>query len=414
MKKMGFLRDIADEIVPDMGIYKHVDAMLDRINSRIRKLKVRAKAVAGGSIAKNNFIRHDHDIDLFVKFDKKYKSEELSDYLAKILSGMRAERIHGSRDYFRIRNGHNFEIVPVMDIRKGPESQNVTDMSPLHVNWVNAITRKNPKLLSEIRLTKQFCKAQGVYGAESYIRGFSGHVIDIITLHYGGFLPLARNASKWKPGQVVDYHNVYKGKARQVLNESKLGPLIVIDPIMPERNASAALSEEKFQGFISACDRFLGNPSKQFFQIAKVTPETLRMKHKGKKVFCFSISLVDGKEDVVGARLARGVEFMSRQAEKYGFKLAASGFAYDRKTSGMAYFVMNNDALPSKMVLQGPPLASREHVARFKKVHRKTYVKGKSIYAIENRKMTKFSDYALFIARDKFFKDKIKKFQLAK
>jgi len=406
--KYSFLKEVLDEVTPDNSVYKNVNEMLSKINAKIKKFRLKAVAVAGGSIAKGNFIKGDHDIDLFVKFNKKYPSEKLSEHLAKLLSGMNAERIHGSRDYFRIRNEHNFEIVPVIDIKKGDESKNVTDMSPLHVKWVKSKTSKNPRLNDEIRLTKQFCKAQHVYGAESYIRGFSGHVIDIVVIYYGSFLKLVQNAANWKEKQVIDYHNFHKGKALFNLNVSKIGPLNVIDPVMPIRNASAALSLEKFRGFVDACRNFVKKPSRDFFVRHEISMQMISAKHKGKKVVQFNVELAEGKEDVVGAKMVRALDYFSQQAEKNDFKVVDKVWSWDRKRHATFYFVLADDVLPSKKLVYGPPLDAKEHVARFKKAHRKWLMKGKKLMAEDKRKYVKFTDFILGFAKNGFFSDKIK------
>ena len=64
------------------------------------------------------------DADIFVKFNyRKYneRSGELSDILEKNLKRIfkKVARLHGSRDYFQLKiKGFNFEIVPILDIKK--------------------------------------------------------------------------------------------------------------------------------------------------------------------------------------------------------------------------------------------------------------------------------------------------------
>jgi len=82
-----------------------------------------------------------------------------------------------------------FEFIPVVTIHKASDAQNITDISPLHVAWVN---KHIGKLRNDIRLAKLFCKAQGLYGAESHIRGFSGYLLELLVIAYGGFSPSSR------------------------------------------------------------------------------------------------------------------------------------------------------------------------------------------------------------------------------
>lgn len=56
-------------------------------------------------------------------------------------------------------------------------------------------------------------------------------------------------------------------KLYEKLNYSKKqSPLVLIDPIQPDRNAAAALSQEKYQKFIQVSKEYLKNPSDDFFE----------------------------------------------------------------------------------------------------------------------------------------------------
>ncbi len=139
------MKDIidADELSPQENklkiIKNEVNAFLKDIKSILKKDKIKAEIFVGGSYAKQTLMRKDkYDIDIYVRFDKKY--ENISDLLEKIIkkSKMKFIKIHGSRDYFQIQkdNGLLFEIIPVRKISKPMEAENVTDLSYLHVNYV--------------------------------------------------------------------------------------------------------------------------------------------------------------------------------------------------------------------------------------------------------------------------------------
>ena len=198
----GVLKAVLRDIKPSEEVPAAIQKQLEAINKALSKKDIKATAVVGGSLAKGTHLKGDHDVDVFVKFGLKHKSHNLSDLLFDAIKSMKPERIHGSRDYFQIHKSKlTYEIVPVLDIKQAKQSQNVTDFSPWHVEWV----KKNGKDLKEdIRLAKKFCKAAKVYGAESYIRGFSGHVLDILVISAGGFIPLLESALNWKPKVVVD------------------------------------------------------------------------------------------------------------------------------------------------------------------------------------------------------------------
>ena len=301
------------EVTPDSKtVLKEVNATLKKLNSILAKHNIKAKAVTGGSISKGTFLHNDYDCDIFVKFDRKeYSKKNISDILEKPVNGVfsKVQRIHGSRDYYQSQNGLNYEIIPVLNITKPEQAENITDCSPLHSTWVTRF----PEMRKEIMLAKAFTKSAGAYGAESYKKGFSGHVIDILTIHYGGFLKLLKASAKWKPGMVIDHYKTHKGKALFNLNRSKTqSALIVIDPIEPNRNASAALDTEKLESFREYATKFLKDPSIEFFVKKHVTLADLKKRAKHDILIILEVKAKTGKQDVVGAKLLKAVEYISR------------------------------------------------------------------------------------------------------
>ncbi len=258
---MNILKELAEEIRPEqakeVSLRADSKAVLSELNKRVKD----AKAVLGGSAAKGTRLKGMYDIDIFVCFNyKKYvaKHEELSNILEKALkkSFKGVKRIHGSRDYFHIKkNGVIFEIVPILDVKNVSQAKNIMDVSPHHVKWVT----KNLKKEDEVRLLKAFCMSHDVYGAESYIRGFSGYACEVLIVNYGSFMKLIRAAAKWGDKEIIDVKKYYKRKnALDHVNKSKThGPLVLIDPVQASRNVTAALEKKKFDRFVNAAKRLL-------------------------------------------------------------------------------------------------------------------------------------------------------------
>ena len=169
-----------------------VDEFISKVRQRKKKLGMKVEIMLGGSVAKGTFLKEKFDSDVFFRFSRSYQDEDLSDMLEMILQPFKKNelvRIHGSRDYFQlVYKDVDFELVPVYKISDPKQAVNVTDASPLHVNWVKSQLVEKPELRDDIILAKMFCKAQGIYGAESYIKGFSGHVLDVLVIHFGVFV----------------------------------------------------------------------------------------------------------------------------------------------------------------------------------------------------------------------------------
>lgn len=403
------LKEIIKEITPDKSIYKEVDETLKKINNEIKKRKIKAKAVAGGSIAKGTFLKYAYDVDIFVKFDLKYKKKNISEMLRKILKDFKATLVYGSRNYYQIKNKFNYEVVPVLDIKKPENAVNVTDMSPFHAIWAKRVLKKKTKFVDEIRLAKHFCKANNIYGAESYIRGFSGHVLDILVIYYNGFINLLKNSKKWKEKQVVDFYNYHKGKALFNLNKSKISSLIVIDPIDPNRNAAAALSKEKLEEFRTLAKNFLKKPSKKFFEKKEITKAILQKMAKEKKLLVFDVESKKGKEDIIGAKLFKALNYIERNLVKNDFNVIDYGWDWDKKTKAIFYFILEKDKLPKKKTWEGPPLREKEHVKKFKRKYKNTYTKKNKIYTRIDRKYSEAKKLIRGLSKSEYVRKKLKK-----
>lgn len=355
--------------------------------------KIQTKTIVGGSFAKGTNLKGAHDIDLFAPFQE---NENLAERLEKALKKCKnVTRLHGSRDYFQLSyKGLLFEIVPIHKITKATEAKNITDISPLHVIWVNK--HATAKRKDEIRLAKQFFKAQGLYGAETHIKGFSGYVLEILTIYYGSFAGLLQAAAKWKEGTRVDYTHHYAG-----LNTSKKSPLVVIDPVQAERNAAAALSQEKFAKAKKAAQELLKTKNQEAFIIHKKTKKDFKKNYD----LVTEIKYASGKKDVVATQALKKYENICKALVKEGFTLTATEF-YPQEKSALIGISVQEKEIAKTYLAQGPPIELQEHVAIFRKKHKgkKIIEKEKRLYVECKRKYTQiekaFSDLQKITARN--------------
>jgi len=409
------LSEVLEKIQPDRNYEKEIFEKLNFIIKKINQNQKDIKAILGGSGAKGTWLKT-FDADIFVLFNYnkfKDKSDKLSDILEKILRKKfrNIARLHGSRDYFQIKqNGFTFEIVPILKIQRAEQAKNITDVSPLHSNWV----LKHKKLVNDMKLTKQFCQAQNVYGAESYIRGFSGYICEILTVYYGSFLNLIKTASKWQDKVVIDIQKYYKGKdVFKLVNTSKLvSPLIVIDPVQKDRNAAAASSAEKFELFKKAAQNFLKNPSSGFFIKKSLDEIFLKEKSTNKKLIKISVKPLAGKIDVVGSKLLKIYEFSANELNKYNFKTLKAGWEWDKKNDAIFYFLFESKMLPKNIEIEGPPLKIEQHANNFKRMHKKIFVKNGKIYASEKRKFLVPEDLLTSLVKNQFVKERSKSIKI--
>ncbi len=388
-----------------------VDDFLKRLNGKLQG----AKAIVGGSGAKDTWLAGNADIDIFVRYDISFRrrSGELADLLEGVLgevfAGCTIERVHGSRDYFQFMYmGLSFEVVPILEITNARDAVNITDVSPLHTEWVN---KNGEGLKDEIRLAKQFCKAQGVYGAESYINGFSGYVLEILVIYYRGFEKLLAASIKWKEKDVIDIEKYYKGKNVMFeLNKSKLqSALIVIDPVDKVRNASAALCFEKMKLFCVRAKEYLEKPEGRFFVVEKVTLEKLMDEAGGEKLRLVYVECeaLAGKEDVVGTKLLKVFEFL-REGLK-GFSVVRGAWAWRVGERGIFYFFVKRTELDAEEIMKGPPVRLKDAVVAFTKKHRDCFEEKGVVYAREKVEHTQLGDVVGVMLKEKYVVERVKR-----
>jgi len=364
--------------------FKEMKKEVDDFMNILRK-KIGADVFLGGSFAKGTVAKSDeYDADIFVRFDWKY--DNLSDRLEKVLkpivkSGkLNMKRMHGSRDYFRIWKERKltFEVIPVTKIKNVKMARNVTDLSYFHVNYV----RRNLKgrMLKELALAKKFFRANGVYGAESYIHGFSGYGIECLIIHYKSFEKMLKELVKVKDKRlVIDLKKFYKKKDAVFfeLNESKLhSPIILVDPTWKERNVLASLNWETFRKFQETAKKFLKNPSGMFFERKEM--DISKMKKKEGEFLHIVLETSRQEGDIAGTKMKKFAGFLTREMGKY-FSVLENEFSYlGEGQKADLYLILKSK---KEFLKVGPPLKMKKEVVRFRKANKKTFVKGSVLHA---------------------------------
>jgi len=300
-----------NEVVDD--IKKISKEFCNNLRNKLRKYKIKADIFIGGSLAKGTLVKTSdnlYDVDVFVRFDKKYSENKIQELLKKVLiKGI--NRVHGSRDYYQFKvNNIIIEIIPVLKIKNPKEARNVTDLSYFHVNYILKKIKKYKKLSDEIIIAKAFTHSQNCYGAESYIKGFSGYAIELLIIYYGSFLKFIKEIASSNKKIIIDESKSYKKKKDVLmeLNEAKiLSPIILVDPTFKERNALSGLSDEAFEKFKKACQDFLKNPSKDFFKNKNILDEMKRYKD----LRIVSVRTNKQKGDIAGTKSKKFMNFFN-------------------------------------------------------------------------------------------------------
>lgn len=355
------------------------------LNKKIKKKGIVAEVFVGGSLAKDTLIRkNNYDVDIFVRFSKKYSEEEINNFMRKIFfwfnvpgQRVKVKKIHGSRDYYKIilksRKGFSFEVVPSIKINDPNEARNITDLSYFHVNYIKKKS-PNKKVIDQILLAKSFCHAQKCYGAESYVRGFSGYALEILMTHYKDFRKFLIEMIKAEEQLIIDPEKLYKNKKEitDSLSKAKLqGPIVLIDPTFKYRNASNALSQETFDRFKSKAKAFLKDPSPSFFEYKRVDIPRLRgVAQEVKGILgVFELRTKKQEGDIAGSKMLKFSKVLTREVEKY-FDIIESEYDYWGEKKANIYYVLKRKA---EIVRHGPSIYNKQAVAAFKQKHRIWY-----------------------------------------
>ena len=361
-----------------------------------------AKFTLGGSYAKDTWLPGNKDIDVFVKFKaKKYRDENISSILYVTLRKKfkNVLIVHGSRDYFHVEfEGILFEVVPVLDVKHASEAENIMDVSPLHVKYVKRKVRHK----DDVRKLKALLKANHLYGAESYLQGFSGYVCELLISYYGSFSKLIANVRKWNlKGIVLDVGKQYSSPsiALKSLNKSKLGILVLVDPVDKDRNAAASVSSSKFKSFVKLCSKFDG--SEKFFVLSSVDVSKL------KGYIVLNIVPLSGKKDISLAKMRALYDRIVREFSYYGFSVKDSGW-----DSGHYWFKVSK--LSKTFKHSGPSLEFAEHVKVFRKKYKgKVKTSKGKVYVVLNREFSDPKKFLKSLIKEKFVKEKVKKAKIS-
>ncbi len=404
------MQSLINKITPSKKECDKINKVITNFFNKIKRKLKDANPELGGSMAKDTWLAGDHDIDIFVKFPyEKYKSKYIGKLLQERLKGIRYQVMHGSRDYLQIKQDkYLFELIPVLDIKHHSKHENITDVSPLHAQYV----KRNNKNPIHIRILKAFLKANNLYGAESYIKGFSGYVAELLIIHYNGFSNLITAASSWKSRTVIDMAEYYRNNNEVLsnLNKDKQSNLILIDPVQPNRNAAAALSEERYIEFINLCKNYLRHPSKEYFELKEFNIKELKKKAKNNKLITFIINPLDGKPDVVGSKILKVFNYVKDNITNTGFNVIESKWQW--KDKALLYYIVRNEKLSKYITHFGPFGKDLENVKKFKEKWKKINYDKERVYVKIKRKNDTINKFVKTLLKDNYIKQNVKSIKL--
>jgi len=396
-------RKVLELVAPSPDERRELEDVIEELKECVkqeikkRKLPVFIKLV--GSTAKDTYLKNSLDIDLFLLFPTSISKEDIARNALSIgrLFLKDTEECYAEHPYIRgYFKDCKAEIVPCYKIENASQKLSAVDRTPLHTEYVKKYLSKPQR--HEVRLFKQFLKGIGCYGAEAEVEGFSGYLCEILIIRYDSFQNLVQNAQSWKYGKKLTLSD---GNHQSFDN-----PLTFIDPVDNDRNVASALSKEKFDLFVKACEEYLQYPRVTFFFPNETQTWSLNtIKSEIQKQKCLYIGVVFSKPDIIVENLypqiRKAARSISEACERYGFTIFDTRFHVDE--SGNLIFIIiktKNELISKTLVHVGPPVKLEKNVRDFilkwednPSVIKKPYEKNGRFYVEIKRKFRNIKDF---------------------
>lgn len=345
-----------------------------------------------GSVVKGTFLAGEGDVDLFALFPHSYSKElmfeEVKEAVGDAYPKAKMEIAYAEHPYVKFYlKGKKVDVVPAYLMMEGERIKSAVDRSQLHTKYI--LEEMSDGQRGEVRLLKKFLKANGLYGAEIKILGFSGYLCELLVIAYGSFEGVAKAASSWKGRVALDLEKYYSDEKKMM--ERFPENFIVVDPVDSERNVAAPVSLENFARFVEVCREFLSEPKEEFFFPKKMSAGEIGKWMRGRNFYGIEFSNEKIVDDVLWGQLRRVSGAFGTFLEGNGFSVLGM-HAYSDKGKSVLFFELKEEELPKEKEMRGPLLKMKEDCGKFKRKHKgaKFAEKEGRIFAVEKRKWRDF------------------------
>jgi len=359
--------------------------VLDIAKSEAAKHK--ASPILAGSITRNTWLTTKKEFDVFIIFPKTLSVEKLEkvglNIGKNIIKKLKGEWVieYAQHPYVRGKvHGTEIDIVPCYKKEAGEKIKSAVDRTPFHVEYLNKNLPR--KLSDDVRLLKQLCGANKIYGADTKTEGFSGYVCELLIMYYGSFIDVLKNAAKWRPGEVIDLERFYRKEDYPHLRRGfKRQVLILIDPTDKTRNAAAAISANSFFILKKKVGEFLKKPSKEAFFEKKFEPITendLIMAQMKRRTELLSVVFKPPKvvPDILWPQLRRFAERLEGILKEDEFIVLRKDIYTNEKDLAVILLEMEISKLPYVNKKIGPLVFDLDDSERFIKKYENKALKG--------------------------------------
>jgi tRNA nucleotidyltransferase (CCA-adding enzyme) len=340
--------------------------------------KFNARAILAGSLVRDTWLPSKKEFEIFILFPTSLTREKLEKEGMKlgrqIVSKLNGRYVikYAEHPYLCANvHGIDVDIVPCFNVKSTDQLKSAVDRTPFHVKYIEKNLSK--RLSDEVRLLKQFLKANGIYGADTKTESFSGYSCELLIIKYRKFLNVLKQTSGWIPGDVIDIKKYYSPKDYSKLRKQfKDHVLILIDPTDRTRNTAAALSFYNFFKFKKLASEFLKKSTKEMFFERKIDPLTeaelihLQMRRRTELIL-IKFKPPEVVPDILWPQLRRFADRLQSILEEteYEFKVLGKDIYTNERDLAVVLMEMEISKLPSIQKRIGPKIFDIDDSKRF-------------------------------------------------
>lgn len=417
-KAEQIFKRVLAEIKPSKIEASATTANVNILTHRLKKIVPKnVEIMVVGSIARGTNLKGDADIDLFMLFDSSLAKEKLArlglEYGKRLVDKKKGEHFeikYAEHPYVRVffSNGIRADIVPARKIKDASNLATAVDRSPLHANFVNE--NLSEKQRDEVRLLKYLLKAHSIYGAEIKTGGFSGYLCELLIHQYGSLTKLLENIARLRPPVTLDPKtktSFVDEKIAKKFNSS----FVVIDPVDPDRNVAAAVTEESLARFALLSRRFISGPTIDlFYGYGYSSIKTRSMldsfiKGSGINLFLMVLNVPDKSADVLWPQLRKAMGLFTDYLKKYGYAPYLE-IPWVEGRKGFILMGLPRSKIETRL-MKGPDVFKAPNPDLFLEKHKDSFgfvLQGSNLYTIESNKYPEAAEIMREIAKGRIIK----------
>ncbi len=376
------------------------------------------EVILAGSVARGTQISGSSDIDIFMQFPRSMDERKMEHKAVEIAKGIVDKKTeyfmvnYAEHPYIKVierRTMMSADIVPSFKITDAEEMASAVDRTPLHNIFVNSHLKERQK--GEARALKYFLQQHDIYGAEARIGGFSGYLCEILIYAYGGFVKCVGALSGASPPILIDPLRKKTDITAKELDAAckKFGSsFVVVDPVDPNRNVAAAVSEESLARLAFISRRLFKDPSSKNFYRKKHSDVNAKAKvngfarRYGLSLYTLAIKTDDISEDTLWpqiVKLSSGIDRMMRDSNFLPIMMLQDLHGREALIS-----VFTNSSTVNSYVIEGPKVFMARGTDSFYAKHTKSdelIIDGDRIKAIRRTRFPTVKSLLGYVAKDR-------------